>query len=74
MINLMNTNPGYRINVVLRGEHYFTTEPIIGYDRAANVFADLCKVFTEKEGFRIEVTYWQYTGTAMPEFPKPMFP
>lgn len=54
----------YRINVSLKGYHFFATAPesCTTESGAAQVYKQLAKAFKEKDGYKISVTHWTGSG------------
>lgn len=53
------------INVSKDGEHYFATAPRSGtlFRRVDILLTDLRRRFPEKDGFKVEATYWRCEGS-----------
>jgi len=53
----------YRINVSFKGAHFFDTgESVTNSDHAIRVLFELRKAFSEKDGWKIDVTLWKLRG------------
>ncbi len=55
----------YRINVSLKGYHFFATAPesCTTEANAAKVYRQLASAFKEKDGYKIDITHWKGSGT-----------
>jgi hypothetical protein len=54
----------YEINVSKDGRHFFATaeRSLTDKSKMKTVFDKLKESFTEEEGYRIDVTYWEKAG------------
>ena len=54
----------YEINVSKDGKHFFATAPrsLTSKHRMKEAFEKFKEAFTEEEGYKISVTYWESLG------------
>lgn len=59
----------YVINVSQHGRHVFRTDPdsLRDEDTAKVVYVILCKKFTAKQGFDVDLSVWRCGGTRIAE-------
>lgn len=57
----------YEINVSKNGRHYFATHErsLTDYEKAKEVFADICRCFPESEGFCVSISKYETIGTEL---------